>query len=164
MCFFLGRTYFTCKYCPRPYCCGNDRVTTSKTHEKTTNHSNVAKSLKGSQVITASSKKAGNLKNWVWELELQVAMFIIQKNLPIAIADDLMDFIKNTDLDKDTRTKVTCDGTKCTALIQKGHRKIQCWKNRISSAGEPLLVDNRWIYRYTNEKTSSSVCPCSRWR
>ena len=30
-----------------------------------------------------------------------------------------MDFIKNTDLDKDTRTKVTCDRTKCTALIQK---------------------------------------------
>ena len=46
-------------------------------------------------------------------------MFIIQKNLPIAIADDLMDFIKNTDLDKHMRTKVRCDRTKCTALIQK---------------------------------------------
>ena len=74
--------------------------------------------MMGMQDISTVSKKAGDLKTWVQELELQVAMFIIQNNLPIAVADNLVDFIRNADIDKDTRTKVSCDRTKCTAIIQ----------------------------------------------
>ena len=64
--------------------------------------------MMGMQDISTVSKKAGDLKTWVQELELQVAMFIIQNNLPIAVADNLVDFIRN----------VSCDRTKCTAIIQ----------------------------------------------
>ena len=64
--------------------------------------------MKGMQDISPVSKKAGDLKTRVQGLELQVAMFIIQNNLPIAVADNLVDFIRNADIDKDTRTKVSC--------------------------------------------------------
>ena len=118
MCFCLGRTYFTCKYCPKPYCCGNDGITALKAHEKTMKYNNAEKSMNGMQDINTASKKAGDLKNRVQELELQVVMLIIQNSLPIAVADNLVDFIRNADIDTDTRTKVSCDRTKCTAIIQ----------------------------------------------
>ena len=130
MCFILGRTYFTCKYCPKPYCCGNDGITALKAHEKTMKHNNAAKCMRGIQNISAASKKTGDLE--------KVAMFIRQKNLPIAIADDLMDFIKNTDFDKDTRPKETCDRTECTALIQNVIVKCN-FENIVSVLQEKLF-------------------------
>ena len=87
--------------------------------------------------FSSSCKKAGNLKNRVQELELQIAMFTIQKNLPIAIAENLMNFIKNTDFHKDTQTKVTCDRTKCTALIQNVIRKYSFGKIVSALQGNP---------------------------
>ena len=81
-------------------------------------YNNAEKSMNGMQDINTASKKAGDLKNRVQELELQVVMLIIQNSLPIAVADNLVDFIRNADIDTDTRTKVSCDRTKCTAIIQ----------------------------------------------
>ena len=42
-------------------------------------------------------------------LELQVAMFVVQKNLPFSIADDFVNFLKKIDMDKKFRRNFVAD-------------------------------------------------------
>jgi hypothetical protein len=51
-------------------------------------------------------------------LELQVAMFVVQKNLPFAIADNFVDFLKKIEINHHIQKKLRCKQTKCAALIQ----------------------------------------------
>jgi hypothetical protein len=50
-------------------------------------------------------------------IELQVAMFIDTKNLPYAVADDLIELLKTIEISPQVQQKLRCRRTKVKALI-----------------------------------------------
>lgn len=63
-------------------------------------------------------KRATDISKKVKENELRLAMFIVEHDVPIAVADHLIEVIKTMDPSSEILKKMSCCRTKCTALIK----------------------------------------------
>lgn len=71
-----------------------------------------------SENIFDACQKEQNTATRARKVEVQTALFIAKNNLPLAISDDLITFIKHLDNDKHVQGKLSCDQTKCTAIVK----------------------------------------------
>lgn len=104
-------------YCVQDYRCANDSVTALKRHEVLSKHREAAAQVQKTKNIFEMCQSQASVKTRVNIIEIQLALLIIKKNLPIAASDDLVDFLKTIDIDKVVQKQLKAHRTKTTAVI-----------------------------------------------
>lgn len=114
--FFVGNTFFLCKYCNKNYSCKEDGITAVRRHNFTQKHEKNAQIVASNKQIYQNTK--GNHVQRAKIIELQLAMLLVEHNIPISFSDALVEFIKGLDIDSKVQSLLSCDRTKCSALIK----------------------------------------------
>lgn len=114
---FVGGLHYVCNICNRTYKCGSDGVTSLKRHGLSQVHYKKAAAVKTLSNLFEICQSEARVEKRAQTLELQAAMFIVQKNLPISIADDFIKFLKTIDINEKIQKKLWCRRTKCHSLI-----------------------------------------------
>jgi hypothetical protein len=109
-----GNEYFNCKICSDDNKGGLSAV---KKHSKTDKHVKNSQSIKSSRDLKEVFSKPNKLENQAKEGEIRIAAFIAEHNISFNTADHLMELIKSVCNDSEIAKKMSCDHTKCTALI-----------------------------------------------
>lgn len=117
----VGRTWVLCKYCHKDLQCGKDGITALKHHTNShthrMNYANMKKS-KNYGDISKLSRKYTDTSNRARKLEIQLSLFLANHNLPLSLSDDLTTFLQKIDIDKNVQKEITCNRTKCTAILK----------------------------------------------
>lgn len=111
-----GGTFFYCKVC------GDDKkagISAVKRHCKSEKHIKNFKVIKSNRPITITDGfiNAKSTENKVKEAEIRIAAFIAEHNIAIRSSDHVVELIKAVCPDSAVSRKLSCDRTKCTALI-----------------------------------------------
>jgi hypothetical protein len=134
--------HYKCKICNRTYKCGSDGVTSLKRHANTALHSKLASQVQSTNLFEACQQDA-HLNKKARTLEMQIALFVVQKNLPFTVADELVDFLKTVEINPNIQKKLRCRRTKCTALICNvlGQYSMDNLKKLLQSQNFSIIID-----------------------
>lgn len=113
-----GDYYFYCKYCKVDRKCGNDGFGALKKHGFCLSHKKAAASVVSSKDLFQMCEANIARKNRAKKVETLATLFVIKKNLPIAVIDDLIDLLKTVDIDKSVQKQLACCRTKCTGIVK----------------------------------------------
>jgi hypothetical protein len=109
-----GNLFFFCKLCQNDNKGGLSAVKRHSTSEK---HVRNLNAVKTSKTILESFSQPTALEKQAKEAEIRIAAFIAEHNIAFRSSDHLIELIKNVCPDSKVAAKMTCDYTKCSALI-----------------------------------------------
>lgn len=118
--YFLGREYFRCQPCGVDLKGGLSEI---QTHEAKMKHRRNMKSFPptGKSNVFEKNTAQLTLDANVKMNETRLAFFILEHNLPVSVADHLVEFVKSCDRKSSQLQKMTCGRTgrtKCTSIIE----------------------------------------------
>ncbi|XP_044005584.1 uncharacterized protein LOC122850514 [Aphidius gifuensis] len=112
-----GVYYFYSKVCKV-----HNRTTGGKAdvikHGNGLEHLKKMKQTKGQQTMTSSFNNSTSISTKIEKAEIKIAAFIVQENLSIQVADSFVEIWKDIFSDSEVAQKITCNRTKCTAIIK----------------------------------------------
>lgn len=114
-----GSSFTVCKYCNKQLNCSKDGTTTLKRHAhsvKHIEHSKAAEIQKPSSIQKFTNAETFATRR-ARKAEIMIATFLGQHNLPFMLSGSLTQLIKKLDLDLNVKKKLTCNRTKCTAVV-----------------------------------------------
>lgn len=108
--------YFKCKICNKDYIGG---IAAVKKHSFSKKHINNMSAMRGQ---TTLSKKVFSIPsdNIIKQNEIRIASFIAEHNIAINVSDHLTELVKSiclSGMEPSQVSKMSCDRTKCTAII-----------------------------------------------
>lgn len=129
--------------CNKSLQCISDGVTAAKRHQRTKEHEKAARSVKMSNTVSNMFKKSTNSQTRAHQVEIQTALFIAENNLPIALSNKMIDFLKTVDLDDEVRSKMKCNRTKCSAIIKNvvGRHGLKSLVEILKNKKFSLIID-----------------------
>lgn len=137
-----GNQYFHCKVC-NDDCLGG--IGAIKKHASTRKHSSksTAASMQVSVFDMPSVSRNVSVECHAKQLEINIASFIAEHNLPFRTTDHLVQLIKKAANDPDACKKITCNRTKCAALINNvlGATSFDTLVSMLRRTKFSLLVD-----------------------
>lgn len=111
----LGELFFFCDICSKDYTCGTSELLK---HQKSKKHIEKAAVVKTRQtLLQMKSLTTKSTETKVKTNEIKIASYVAEHNLPINNVDHLVGLIKSLHLDEDVIKKMSCNRTKCTAII-----------------------------------------------
>lgn len=112
---FLGSTHFKCRVCAVDLKGG---LTEVQRHDANKKHRKNQKACPMEKVsIFLKTEQDHQIETQVKKNEIRLAMFLLEHNLPITVADHLVEFLKSCDQDSRKISRMSCSRTKCTAII-----------------------------------------------
>lgn len=118
---FVGPGWISCKACNKDLNWSNDGITALKRHANTKKHKACIEAVKIQSTdrsdLLQLSENISSVQMRARRVEILVSLFIARHNLPIALSDDLITFLKHVDLDRKVQKELSCGATKCTAII-----------------------------------------------
>lgn len=108
---------FLCRWCNKNYYCGKDSIIALKRNAIRSIH--VEYEVVGFNQLNSLEigRREARVADKAKKMEIQVAMFSVQNNLPFSLFDKFVNFIKRADIDKNVQAKLKCNRSKCTAII-----------------------------------------------
>ncbi|XP_008178451.1 uncharacterized protein LOC103307857 [Acyrthosiphon pisum] len=110
-----GDTHFHCRTCA---CDCKGGISAVQKHNSSKKHIELSSNAKVDSVFNMPSmiKQKAMLKN-IKETEIRIVSFVVEHNIPINVSDHLVSLINSIQLQPKYLAKLTCDRTKCTAII-----------------------------------------------
>lgn len=138
----LGITHFKCLACGRDYIGGMAAI---KKHNISLKHVKRLNTVKQQKSVTEMKvfKQQTSTQQTVKLAEIRLASFIVEHNISITAVDHLVSLIKNLKLDENSVKKLSCNRTKCTALINNaiGHTSFEILVDSLKNNKFSILVD-----------------------
>ncbi|XP_008189985.1 uncharacterized protein LOC103311924 [Acyrthosiphon pisum] len=110
-----GDSHFHCRTCA---CDCKGGISAVQKHNSSKKHIELSSNAKVDSVFNMPSmiKQKAVLKN-IKETEIRIASFVVEHNIPINVSDHIVSLINSIQLQPKYLAKLTCDRTKCTAII-----------------------------------------------
>lgn len=111
----IGLNFARCSVCSSDL---NAHFAAIQRHSNSEKHKKRCKSISNTQNIFAATEEHANIQKSVKENEIWLALFFIERDIPIAACDSLVKLIKCFDPKSQLLQSMKCDHTKCTKIIQ----------------------------------------------
>ncbi|XP_036145651.1 uncharacterized protein LOC114254132 [Monomorium pharaonis] len=154
-----GAYYFFCKVCASDYLAG---ISAIRTHENSNKHKSNCKLMK-SQVSVLQMPAVSLFKTKEKQLktfQLRLASFVVEHNISFNAVDHLINIVRNLPSDSDFLKDMSCNRTKCIALVKNvlGKESLQNQVIMMKEKHFSIIIDES-----TNVALIKSLAICVRY-